>query len=51
MVFWPKVISNVDLHRVTETPAAADIISLRRWQRSGHVLRKESTDNDRIILT
>ena len=52
-IFWPNVnvISNVDLHTVTETPAATDLIRHRRWQWIGHVLRKESTGDTRIVLT
>ena len=50
-IFLPQVISNVDLHRVTETPAATDLIRHRRWQWIGPVLRKESSDDARIALT
>ena len=50
-IFRPKVISNVNLHRVTVPPAATDLIRHRRWQWIGHVLRKESTDDGKIALT
>ena len=49
-VFWSKFISNVDLHRVNETPAATDLIRRRLRQWIGHVLRKESKYNRRILL-
>ena len=44
-------IASVNLHRVTGTPAATDLIRYGRWRLTGHVLRKDSTDDARIALT
>ena len=50
-IFWPRIVTNVELHRQAGMPSATSMIRARRWEWIGHVLRKESSDDKRIALS
>ena len=50
-VFWPNIIPNNELRRRTGTIQITEEIKRRRWRWIGHVLRREPSDLERVVLT
>ena len=49
-IFWPKKISNKDLHNITNTKDVETLLIQRRRRWLGHVLRKPSEDMTKVAL-
>jgi hypothetical protein len=49
-IFWPKKISNKDLHDITNTKDMETLLIQKRWRWLGHVLRKPSEDMTKVAL-
>ena len=49
-IFWPTLMSNEEVRRIANMEKVSEIIRLRRWKFIGHILRKDSADNQRIAL-
>ena len=50
-IYWPTTISNEELYKAAQTKSVSNIITRRRWQWIGHVLRRERDSNMRVALT
>lgn len=50
-IFWPKVVTNLELHRQAGIPSVASMIIARRWEWIGHILHGEPLDDKRIALS
>ena len=49
-IFWPRTISNDELHRLTGTETITQQVNRRRWRWLGHVLRMPPTALPRVAL-
>ena len=49
-VFWPRKITNEDLHKALKCTDMETILLRRRWGWLGHVLRKPSDDMTKVAL-
>ena len=49
-IFWPNVISNVDLYSRTSLTPLTDVICKRRWRWIGHVLRMPLSATAKVAL-
>ena len=49
--FWPKIVTNVELHRQAGIPSATSMIRARRSEWIGHVLCRELSDDKKITLS
>ena len=49
-IFWPRKISNKELHKTTGSDDMSTLLKRKRWRWIGHVLRKPADDMTRVAL-
>ena len=49
-IFWPRKITNKDLHETTGSNNMETLLKQKRWRWIGHVLRRPAEDLTRVAL-
>ena len=49
-IFWPRKITNTELHQSTGSEDMSTILKRKRWRWIGHVLRRPTNDLARVAL-